>query len=267
MRTSLFLAVAAALVASASAHEGHDHGDATPSVCLTNPADASCANYSIPAANLTSAISEICTANKFLPGCSLNNACTADKSLNPTYCAPLTVLATLCTAKEDTALTQAVCSKSYSVFCGATSLIPNCKTQVAFPGLPSGKVVTGAVYSVCQEMPGMTDCKICPAPGATGYSDCDEVAAWKGLCLDMPDMTQCPSYNSMCKNTTFAPFCNATYKAPATPPPTTSGAVDPKPSGDHSGHGGQNAAVSLAGSMTLVSALAAIAAGVSAMVL
>ncbi|KAF9117683.1 hypothetical protein BGW39_001899, partial [Mortierella sp. 14UC] len=167
---------------------------------------------------------------------------------------------------DDTALTQAVCAKSYSVFCGATSLIPNCKTQVAFPGLPSGKLVTGAVYSVCQEMPGMSDCKTCPAPDTSGYSQCDEVAAWKGLCLDMPEMTQCPSYNAMCKNTTFAPFCNATYKAPAAPA-TTSGAADPKPSGDHSGHGGQNAAASLAGSMTLVSALAAIAAGISSMVL
>ncbi|KAF9129077.1 hypothetical protein BG015_004250, partial [Linnemannia schmuckeri] len=78
MRTSLFLAVATTLVATVSAHEGHDHGDATPSVCLTNPADASCANYSIPATNITSAITEICTANKYLPGCSLNVACAAD---------------------------------------------------------------------------------------------------------------------------------------------------------------------------------------------
>ncbi|KAG0076851.1 hypothetical protein BGZ90_008086 [Linnemannia elongata] len=219
MRTSLFLAVATALVATVSAHEGHDHGDATPS------------------------------------------------SLNPTYCAPLTILATLCTAKEDTAVTQAACAKSYSVFCSATSLIPNCKTQGAFPGLPSGKIVTGAIYSVCQEMPGMTDCKICPAPDASGYSQCDEVSAWKGLCLDMPDMTQCPSFNAMCKNTTFAPFCNATYKAPAAPA-TTSGSADPKPTGgDHSGHGGQNAASSLAGSMTMVSALAVIAAGISSLVM
>ncbi|KAF9083923.1 hypothetical protein BGX29_002829, partial [Mortierella sp. GBA35] len=210
------------------------------SVCLTNPADASCANYSIPAANLTSAITEICTANKYLPGCSLNT--------------------------EDTAVTQAACAKTYSVFCSATSLIPNCKTQTAFPGLPSGKVITGAVYSVCQEMPGMTDCKICPAPDATGYSQCDEVAAWKGLCLDMPDMTQCPSFNAMCKNTTFAPFCNSTYKAPSAP--ATTGSADPKPTGgDHSNHDGKNGAASLAGSMTMISALAAIAAGISSLVL
>ncbi|KAG0058631.1 hypothetical protein BGZ89_001101, partial [Linnemannia elongata] len=124
------------------------------------------------------------------------------------------ILATLCTAKEDTAVTQAACAKSYSVFCSATSLIPNCKTQGAFPGLPSGKIVTGAIYSVCQEMPGMTDCKICPAPDASGYSQCDE--------------------------------------------PT---------GGDHSGHGGQNAASSLVGSMTMVSALAVIAAGISSLVM
>ncbi|KAG0352347.1 hypothetical protein BG005_008192 [Podila minutissima] len=265
MRTSLFLAVASVLAASVSAHAGHD-GPTTgapaptgapvpPSVCLTTPTDASCATYNLPNATLTTAISDICKTSSFLPGCSLNTACTADASLPAAHCAPLTILATLCSAPDDVALTSAVCSKTYNVFCSATSLIAACKTQKAFPGLPSGKAVTGTVYSICQSMPSMTDCKICPAPEG-GYSKCDEVAAWKGLCLDMPDMTECPPYNTMCKATPFAPFCDRAYKAPGAPAgPTPTG-------GDHSGHGSGNktaAAVAVSGSYGLASAMAVVA--------
>ncbi|GJJ78058.1 hypothetical protein EMPS_10417 [Entomortierella parvispora] len=254
MRSSLFLAAAATLLASSvSAHPGHD--DAA-SVCLTTPTDPSCSTFTFPNATLSAAIGDICKTSSFLPGCSLNTACAADASLPATQCAPLTILATLCTATDDTAVTTAVCSKTYGVFCAANSLIPSCKTQVAFPGLPSGKAVAGAVYSICQEMAAMTDCKICPAPDATGYSSCDQVKAWKGLCLDMPDMKQCPSYNDMCKATPFAPFCTAAYVAPSTP--TTSSAPAPSPSGDHSGHGSGNSAssassVMASGAMTLLS--------------
>ena len=259
MRSTLLLAVASALIATAQAHVGpHDPPGTAPSVCLTTPTDASCSTYSIPNATITAAIGDICKTSSFLPGCSLNTACTADSTLPAANCAPLTILATLCTAADDAALTTAVCAKTYSVFCSATSLIPACKSQAAFPGLPSGKAVTGAIYSVCQEMPGMADCKICPGPDATGYSKCDEVKAWQGLCLDMPDMKQCPPYNTMCTNTKFAPFCSKTYKAPngGNGTPTASGST-PAPSGDHSNH--QNGAGVAAASMALVSAFAAVA--------
>ncbi|ORZ16722.1 hypothetical protein BCR41DRAFT_54260 [Lobosporangium transversale] len=210
MRSSLLFAVASVFVASATAHDGHPHDPpaTAPSGCLATPTDAVCSTFVVPNATITDAIKEICAINSFLPGCSLNAACTADSKLSTTYCAPMTILASLCIPTEDAVLTGTVCSKSYSIFCAANSLIPACKGQPAFPGLPSGKTVTGTVYSICQEMPMMTDCKICPTPEASGYSNCDEVKAWKGLCLDMPDMKQCPSYNTMCSNTKFAPFCD-----------------------------------------------------------
>lgn len=257
MRTSLLLAIASALVASVAAHDGpHDP------VCLTTPTDASCSNFTIPNDNINTAINDICKTSSYLPGCSLNTACTADSKLNATYCAPLTVLASLCKAAEDTAVTGAVCSKTYSVFCSASSLIPACKSQPAFPGLPSGKLVTGTVYSICQEMPAMTDCKICPAPDATGYSNCDEVKAWKGLCLDMPDMTQCPSFNTMCNNTKFAPFCDSSYKSPA-----GSGSNPPSSGGDHSGHGDKNGSASTSVVSWVMSAFLAAAVGATTLVL
>ncbi|KAG0202029.1 hypothetical protein BGX28_005312 [Mortierella sp. GBA30] len=269
MRSTLFLAVASALVASVSAHEGpHDPPTTTPSVCMTTPTDASCSTYNVPNATVNAAISDICKASSFLPGCSLNVACTADSTLPAANCAPLTILATLCTAADDAALTTAVCSKTYSVFCATNSLIPACKSQAAFPGLPSGKAITGAVYSICQSMPGMTDCKICPGPDATGYSKCDEVKAWSGLCLDMPDMNECPPFNTMCTNTKFAPFCSNSYKAPAasngTASATASGSTPTPTGGDHSGHNGAGV---VGGSLTMVSALAAVAAAVSALIL
>lgn len=256
MRTSLFLAVASALIASVSAHDGSH--DTVPSECLTTPTNTTCSTFVIPTANITSAISDICTTSSFLPGCSLNSACSTDSSLNATYCAPLTILASLCTAAEDTALTSTVCSKTYSVFCSNNSVIPACKSQVAFPGLPSGKIVTGTVFSVCQEMPMMKDCSSCPGPDASGYSKCDEVKAWKGLCLDMPDMSQCPSFNTMCSNTKFAPFCSAQYVSPNTTTATTTGSPSTPT--------GKNGAGALAGSLFMTS-LAAIAAGVSVLVL
>ncbi|KAG0263082.1 hypothetical protein BG011_009285 [Mortierella polycephala] len=265
MRSSVFIAIASALIATVAAHDGpHDPpAGGAPSVCLTTPTDASCASYDIPKDTLATAIGDICKVSSFLPGCSLNAACSADSALPATYCAPLTILATLCTSADDASLTSAVCSKTYDVYCGASSLIPGCKANPAFPGLPSGKLVTGAVYSICQEMSSMKDCSICPAPDATGYSKCDEVKAWKGLCLDMPDMSQCPSYNTMCSNTKFDAFCSSTYVSP-NGGSSTSGA-QPTPT-DHSDHGAPgNAAGSLAaGSLAVV---AAALAGISALVL
>ncbi|KAF9109399.1 hypothetical protein BGX27_007656 [Mortierella sp. AM989] len=260
MRSSLILAVASVLVASVSAHDGpHDPPTTTPSACLTTPTNATCSSFVIPASTITAAIGDICKTSSFLPGCSLNTACSADSSLNATYCAPLTVLASLCTAAEDITITAPVCSKTYSVFCSKDSVIPGCKTQPAFPGLPSGKIVTGTVYSICQEMASMTDCKICPGPDATGYSNCDEVKAWKGLCLDMPDMTQCPSFNTMCNSTKFEPFCSNTYKSP------NNGTAPSTPAGDHSDHG-KSGAGALAGSIVMTS-LVALVACVSTLVL
>ncbi|KAI1321360.1 hypothetical protein EDD11_006698 [Mortierella claussenii] len=274
MRSSFFLAIASALVASVSAHEGpHDPPTAAPSGCLVTPTDAACSTFAIPNATVTDAIHQICSTNSYLPGCSLDTACSADSKLNATYCAPLTILASLCTPTDDAAVTGAVCSKTYSVFCAANSLIPACKTQSAFPGLPSGKAITGAVYSICQDMSAMTDCKICPAPEATGYSKCDEVKAWKGLCLDMPDMKQCPSYNTMCSSTKFAPFCDSKYTAPASPTapagtsttPAGTGAT-PSSTGDHSGHtNAPNSASALSGSLVMASLLAV--AGASILIL
>ncbi|KAF9157997.1 hypothetical protein BGX20_003625 [Mortierella sp. AD010] len=269
MRSSLFLAVASALIASVWAHDGpHDTPTTAPSVCLSAPTNATCSSFVIPSATITSAIGDICKASSFLPGCSLNTACSADSSLNATYCAPLTILATLCTAVDDTALTNSTCGTTYNVFCSKDSLIPGCKSQPAFPGLPSGKAVTGAIYSVCQEMPMMTDCKICPAPDAkTGYSNCDEVKAWKGLCLDMPDMTQCPPFNTMCNSTKFAPFCSMDYKSPnngaVTSPSNTTNTTSPSTS---TGGNGKSGAGALAGSVVMTS-LVAIVAGVSALIL
>ncbi|KAG0365424.1 hypothetical protein BC939DRAFT_455788 [Gamsiella multidivaricata] len=267
MRSSLFLAVASAIIASVAAHDGPHDTPETPSVCLTTPSDASCSTYSIPNATITDAIADICKTSSFLPGCSLNTACSADSTLNATYCAPLSILATLCSAPDDGALTGAACTKTYSVFCASNSLIPACKSQRAFSGLPSGKVVTGTVYSVCQEMPMMTDCKICPGPDATtGYSICDEVKAWKGLCLSMPDMTQCPSFNTMCKNTTFAPFCDAKYVSPSgnngSTTTTTGSSATPTPNGQTK----PSSAGALVGSWIMTSLLAVVA-GVSAFAL
>ncbi|KAG0319850.1 hypothetical protein BGZ99_004884 [Dissophora globulifera] len=240
MRSTLFFAVASALSTAVAALEGSQVSPtATPSICLTTPTDVSCSNYTIAAASITSSISEICKASSFLPGCSLYAACTADSTLNATYCAPLTILASLCTPVEDSVLTSPVCAKSYSIFCATGSKIPDCKSRTALPGLPSGKLVTGTVYSICQEMPTMTDCKLCPGPDATtGYSNCDEVKAWKGLCLDMPDMTQCSSFNTMCKNTGFAPFCSNSYKAPSGGATPSSGGASPVPT-DNMNHGQQ----------------------------
>ncbi|KAF9979091.1 hypothetical protein BGZ73_006328 [Actinomortierella ambigua] len=260
--TTVFFAIAS-LAATAMAHAGEDHG--APSPCLTTPTNATCSTFTFDTAALKKDVDSICTVSSFLPGCSLSTACRADPSLPQAQCHPLTVLATLCTAAEDKSLTSATCSKTYDVYCGAGSVIPQCKNQTAFPGLPSGKIVTGSVYSICQEMPAMKDCSICSAPDATGYSKCDEVKAWSNLCMDMPDMSQCPSYNTMCKNTSFAPFCDAKYKAPnsngTTPPPTT------KPE-DHSGHSGHKSnAMALTNSLSMTAVLTVLVAGISSMVL
>ncbi|KAF9196498.1 hypothetical protein BGZ49_002805 [Haplosporangium sp. Z 27] len=269
MRSSLLLVIASILFSSVSAHEGHEHPVTTPG-CLETPTNTTCSSFVIPVANIATAISDICKTSSFLPGCSLNTACSADSTLNATYCAPLTILATLCTATEDVNVTSPVCSKTYSVFCSKDSLIPGCKSQPAFPGLPSGKIVTDAVYSVCKEMPMMTDCKICPGPDATtGYSNCDEVKALKGLCLDMPEMSQCSSYNAMCNSTKFTPFCSNDYTAPknstTTVPTNTPITTTTTAAGGHASHSTNGAGVFT--SSLVMTTLVAVVVGVSGFIL
>ncbi|KAG0269940.1 hypothetical protein DFQ27_001489 [Actinomortierella ambigua] len=270
MRSTTVLLAIASLAATVLAHGGEDHGAAS-SPCLTNPANATCSTYTFDTAALNKDVDAICSVSSFLPGCSLSTSCRADPSLPQSQCHPLTVLATLCTAPEDKNLTATSCATSYNAYCGATSVIPQCKNQTAFPGLPSGKIVTGTVYSICLDMPGMKGCSICPAPDATGYSKCDEVKAWSDLCLDMPDMSQCPPFNAMCKNTAFGPFCDASYKAPVNngTAPGGNGTASPSPSTPTptGGSGNGSGAMALTSSLSMTAVLTVVVAGISSMVL
>ncbi|KAI9003723.1 hypothetical protein BC832DRAFT_559785 [Gaertneriomyces semiglobifer] len=81
-------------------------------------------------------------------------------------------------------------------------------------GLPDAKTASGFVASICTEMPTMKDCQgdaACPAANATsGVSDCKVMSVYSALCLDMPNMTQCPAWKTFCDgNGKPAPFCAA----------------------------------------------------------
>jgi hypothetical protein len=86
--------------------------------------------------------------------------------------------------------------------------------------VPSAREASGLIYMICQEMPNMKDCELCPPP-ANGVSNCDILSAYSKLCLDMPGMSQCAKWDTFCKDSgNLQPFCPASKTASSTPSPT-----------------------------------------------
>ncbi|KAJ3126232.1 hypothetical protein HK100_010358 [Physocladia obscura] len=110
------------------------------------------------------------------------------------------------------------------------SRVQQCKTLSAIPYLPTTKVAKSLVASICNEM-WMDGCEKCfavsPPPSSLSTNNnggtiftvksCDYLAVYSGLCLAMPDMTQCTQFTQLCTASPLLPLCPSSNQTPQQP--------------------------------------------------
>ncbi|KNC97664.1 uncharacterized protein SPPG_07131 [Spizellomyces punctatus DAOM BR117] len=150
----------------------------------------------------TSTLTTVCQQAAKIPVCDLySTSCKANSTA--AACNPVSLALSACA--DPVAATNSACTMFKSMCTGA------CANQGAVKDLLPARNASQQVFSICTEMPTMTDCQgdaRCPAPDATGVSDCKSWTVYSALCREMPDMTQCASWKSFCSsNGQVAPFC------------------------------------------------------------
>lgn len=171
--------------------------------CWDDPTQSFCANYTIPAAEIESSISTLCTSMPNMPGCALNEECKGDTTIvSSQYCSRFAVLKTICID-----MPRMKGCGNYTSLCTTTgSVVKQCAAAVL--PLPSTSNTAAMVKSICSEMY-MTACERCPGKNGPGTgSNCDLLTVYSDLCLDMPKMSQCSAWSTMCTNISSWPWCN-----------------------------------------------------------
>ncbi|KAF2071248.1 hypothetical protein CYY_007430 [Polysphondylium violaceum] len=161
--------------------------------CITTPTDPSCANYVYPASSATSDINGLCKGMPYMTVCSLQKACN-ESSLSTGICQPFSLLAQSCT--EDMG-GMSDCKNFKSLCTTSGSVVSSCNSTQFIANLPTTKTINTQVKSICGEM-NMEDCQKCPNSNGMGYLQCDIFDVYSLLCMAMPDMSQCSTWQSMC---------------------------------------------------------------------
>eukprot|EP01133_Synstelium_polycarpum_P001078 gene1078-1222_t len=131
----------------------------------------------------------------FMGCCSMQKAC-ANAGSTTGICDPFALLADGCQSDMPG---MGGCA-SYKSMCNANgTLVAQCSNIRALPELPSTKTLNTLVYGMCTEM-SMEACSACPVsatkPGS--YMNCDLLETYSTLCQQMPGMSQCPAWKSLC---------------------------------------------------------------------
>ncbi|GIL46462.1 hypothetical protein Vafri_3456 [Volvox africanus] len=155
--------------------------------CITNSSLPQCASYEYPSSSITADIMSLCTSMPYMPGCTIRSACQAG-NVTGDFCRPMTLLATICVDMPS----MGGC-KSYVTLCKNTSVVQQCRSFPAIPGLPSTNDARKAVTAMCSSMD-MVQCQTC-----TKLTCNDYIGAMSSMCTEMPYMTNCDVYATWCK--------------------------------------------------------------------
>ncbi|EGG19041.1 hypothetical protein DFA_02284 [Cavenderia fasciculata] len=164
--------------------------------CIATPNDSSCVNYQYPVSNVTQDINGLCMDMDFMPLCSVQKECNSIDSQTG-VCYPFSILADGCQydmpGMKD-------CS-NYNQLCSNTSVVKECTERQAIAGLPKTTQLSQYIYSICTSM-SMDACSQCtiPATSSSMITTCDLLSVYTSLCQQMPDMSECASWKTMCQN-------------------------------------------------------------------
>ncbi|GIL46467.1 hypothetical protein Vafri_3456 [Volvox africanus] len=186
----------------------------TPS-CITNSSLPQCASYEYPSSSITADIMSLCTSMPYMPGCTIRSACQAG-NVTGDFCRPMTLLATICVDMPS----MSGC-KSYVALCKNTSVVQQCRSFPAIPGLPSINDARKAVIAMCSSMD-MVQCQTC-----TKLSCSDYLTPLSSICNLSPTLSGCSTYQSWCSasaawqvaaGSSISSFCKKLLPPPAGPP-------------------------------------------------
>jgi copper transporter 1 len=164
--------------------------------CITDPSNPACSSFVLPEDVIRKDIEGLCKAMPYMSGCSINDSCKTKSIAEYKFCEPFSILADVC--QRDMPRMKD-CSNYVNLCSNSSTAVEQCKTAQAIPSLPTTNEASALVLSICKEMP-MEGCDLCKTrPGQT-YPNCDILKVYAKLCKAMPDMTQCPTWKSMCKD-------------------------------------------------------------------
>lgn len=172
--------------------------------CWDDPTQAHCANYTMPSSEVESSISILCASMPNMPGCTLNQECQDDASVSDSpYCNRFAVLKTICTDMPR----MRGCGNYTAICTTSGSVVRQCSTDALI--LPGTSNTASMIKSICSEMY-MSACERCPGKNGPGTgTNCSLITVYSDLCLDMPKMTQCAAWTSMCaQNISSWAWCN-----------------------------------------------------------
>ncbi|GIL71275.1 hypothetical protein Vretimale_2865 [Volvox reticuliferus] len=158
----------------------------TPS-CITNSSLPQCASYEYPSSSIITDLISLCTSMPYMPGCTIHLACQAG-NVTGDFCRPMTLLATMCIDMSS----MSGC-KSYIALCKSTSVVQQCRSFPAIPGLPSTNDARKAMIAMCGSMD-MVQCETC-----TQFSCRDYLTPLSSICSLMPGLSGCSTYYSWCQ--------------------------------------------------------------------
>lgn len=159
--------------------------------CVQTPSDPSCANYQYPNANSTADIAALCKSMPYMPVCTINDKCMSLHS-HDGLCDPFSILGDSCTHDMPG---MGGC-KNFRSLCNTTagSVVQECKNFQQIDNLPTTMTLVSLIQSICDEMP-MSACTSCKTSKPI---DCDLLTTYTSLCMEMPTMSQCQAFNTMC---------------------------------------------------------------------
>ncbi|KAI9014224.1 hypothetical protein DFJ74DRAFT_681891 [Hyaloraphidium curvatum] len=178
--------------------------------CLRDPSAAECRDARYPPDRAAKDLDALCDAMPFMSGCSVRSLCRGAGDGMPALCGdPFVALASVCL--KDMPRMHG-CS-SFTALCAANSTVRQCADASQVASLvPTTAKARDGVWSICGEMD-MEGCQACPKKAGRSFPDCDILATYSQLCVDMPGMEQCRDFgwDSMCAAEAFhsSAFCTA----------------------------------------------------------
>ncbi|KAI8905166.1 Ctr copper transporter family-domain-containing protein [Gorgonomyces haynaldii] len=131
-----------------------------------------------------------------MPGCTLFRNC----KTNDPFCRPFSILGDLCSDMPKMKGCQ-----TYTKLCASGSVVPQCQSEPPLMTFPKTSQARKLVQDICKEMD-MPGCQECTR-------SCDYMETYIDLCQQMPKMSQCQLYDSMCVWEPNLWFCE-TFSAP-----------------------------------------------------
>ncbi|KAJ3000647.1 hypothetical protein HDV02_004332 [Globomyces sp. JEL0801] len=160
--------------------------------CIEEPTQSNCRDFKLADQNATQLVDDLCTSMPLM---------------SESFCKPFSLLADICANDMPRMKTCA----TYIKMCDRTSLIHQCTDELPIPALPTTKRAKELVADICSEMD-MNGCEKCE-----DGKRCEALAVYGDLCKEMPFMSQCKEWQTMCTWDSSLPICSQDFGSKAGP--------------------------------------------------